>query len=329
MKRLPWARFTEEAMQGRRVTVFGGTGFVGRYIVKRLAAEGARVRVAARTIESAKFLKPAGAVGQIAPVRVSLSHPETIAAAVDGADAVINAIGILTESSRNSFRRAHVDGPGAIAAAAAEHGAAAFVHISAIGADAASESAYARSKAMGEAAVAEAFPAATILRPSVIFGPEDDFFNRFAAMARIAPALPLIDGGATKFQPVYVGDVATAAFAALDQATGAGKTFELGGPDVMSFRDVLEYVMAETGRKRPLLSAPSCALRPLAALMELLPAPMLTRDQLLLLKQDNIVAEGVDSLADLGVRATAIDAIAPTYLQRYRDGGQFARQSAN
>ncbi len=315
-------------MQARRVTVFGGSGFIGRYVVQRLAATRARVRVATRDVEGAKFLKPMGAVGQIAPFQVNIGDADSVRAAVGDSDAVVNAVGILAESGRQTFRRAHVDGPAAIAKAAAAAGVARLVHISAIGADAESESRYAKSKAMGEAAVREAFPDATILRPSVVFGPEDDFINRFAAMARTAPALPLIDGGKTRFQPVYVGDVADAVMAALDGDEAPGKTYELGGPDVMTFKEVLEYILAETGRSRPLVPAPSGALRPLAGLLEILPSPPLTRDQLILLKKDNVVADDAAGLAELGVRPTALDAVAPSYLMRFRDGGQFAGRRA-
>jgi len=311
-------------MQGRRVTVFGGSGFIGRHLTQRLAHAGARVRVAVRDAEGAKFLKPLGAVGQIVPYGVNIGDRAEVAAAVADADAVVNATGILAESGRQSFRRLHVDGPAAIAAAAAAAGCAKLVHLSAIGADPEAKSRYARSKGLGEAAVRDAFPAATILRPSVVFGPEDDFFNRFAAMARCAPALPLIDGGHTKFQPVYVGDVADAAMAALDDDACAGKTYELGGPDVMTFKEVLEYVMETTGRRRPLAPAPSRLLRALAGLIEGLPGAPFTRDQLVLLEKDNVVADGAEGLEALGVPPTPIDAVAPTYLARYRDGGQFA-----
>lgn len=314
-------------MQGRRVTVFGGSGFIGRYVVKRLAAKGARVRVAVRDIEAAKFLKPMGAVGQIAPVTVNVGDGASVAAAVEGADIVVNSVGILYESGRQTFQRAHVDGPQAMAEAAARTGAQAFVHVSAIGADPASESLYATSKARGEAAVRDAFPAATILRPSVVFGPEDDFFNRFAMMARLSPALPLIDGGHTKFQPVYVGDVADAVMAALEDEAAAGKTYELGGPEVVTFRQVMEIVMAETGRKRILAPAPSALMRPFAAIAEMLPVPPpITRDQLTLLESDNVVSEGAATLADLGVTPTAMAAEVPEYLVRYRSGGQFSQR---
>lgn len=318
-------------MNGRTATVFGGSGFIGRYVVKRLAAAGARVRVATRDTEGAKFLKPMGAVGQIAPFAVNISDRASIKAAVDGADVVINLIGVLHEGGRQSFRMAHVEGPKAIAEEAAAAGVARMVHVSAIGADEASESRYAQSKARGEAAVKEAFPGVVVLRPSVVFGPEDDFFNRFATMARLAPALPLIDGGKTKFQPVYVGDVADAIMAAAEDVDGAtdGKVYELGGPEIMTFREVLEYIMAETGRKRILAPAPSRLMRPLAGIIEMLPiAPPITRDQLVLLQSDNVVSEGAATLEDLGVAPTAVAAVAPDYLGRHRDGGQFAARRA-
>lgn len=311
-------------MQGRVVTVFGGSGFIGRYVIKRLAAKGARIRVATRDPEGAKFLKPMGAVGQVAPVKVSISQADSVKAAVDGSDAVINLIGILSQGGRQSFRMAHVEGPQTIARAAAEAGVRQMVHVSAIGASAESASAYARSKALGEDSVRSALPESVILRPSVVFGPEDDFFNRFGAMARIAPALPLIDGGRTKFQPVYVGDVADAVLAVLQSEEYSGKTYELGGPEVMNFRELLEYILSETGRKRALVPVPALFLKPLAALMELLPSPPLTRDQLILLQKDNVVDDKALKLSDLGIEATAIVAEVPDYLIRFRNQGQYS-----
>jgi NADH dehydrogenase len=313
------------SFQGRSVTVFGGSGFIGRYVVKRLAAEGARVRVAVRDAEKAKFLKPMGAVGQIAPFRVNVGNEALVRQAVEGTDDVINLVGILAESGSQSFRGIQAEAPGIIAEAAKAAGVEGFVQMSAIGANADSDSKYAKSKAMGEAAVKAAMPNATILRPSVVFGPEDDFFNRFAAMARLAPALPLIDGGKTKFQPVYVGDVADAVIAALKSEDAAGKTYELGGPHIMTFKEVLEYVMAETGRKRLLLPMPSALFRPIAGLMECVPGAPITRDQLIQLESDYVVAEGADGLDALGISPTGISAVAPSYLVRFRDGGQFAR----
>lgn len=312
-------------MQGRHVTVFGGSGFIGRYVVKRLAAEGARVRVAVRDVENAKFLRPMGAVGQIAPFAVNVTNKALVEQAVQGTDAVINLVGILAESGRQTFRGLHAEAPGVIAEAAKAAGVAQFVQVSAISADAKSHSRYAKSKAMGEAAVLSAMPNATILRPSVVFGQEDDFFNTFAALARLSPALPLIDGGHTKFQPVYVGDVAAAAIAALKSEDAAGKTYELGGPRVITFKEVLEYVMAETGRKRLLLPVPSALLRPIAGILQMIPGAPITQDQLVLLESDCVVADGALGLSDLGIDAASVAAIAPTYLMRFRDGGQFAR----
>lgn len=312
-------------MQGRHVTVFGGSGFIGRYVVKRLAASGARVRVAVRDVENAKFLRPMGAVGQIAPFAVNVTNKALVEQAVQGTDAVINLVGILAESGRQSFRRLHGDAPGIIAEAAKAAGVERFVQVSAISADAESPSRYARSKAIGEAAVLSAMPNATILRPSVVFGQEDNFFNKFAALARLFPALPLIDGGHTKFQPVYVGDVAAAAIAALKSEDAASKIYELGGPRVMTFKEVLEYVMAETGRKRMLLPVPSALLRPIAGILQMIPGAPITQDQLVLLESDCMVADGALGLSDLGIDAASVAAVAPTYLMRFRDGGQFAR----
>ena len=310
-------------MQGRLVTVFGGSGFIGRYVVKRLAAKGARVRVATRDPEGAKFLKPMGAVGQVAPFKVSIGNAASIRVAVEGSDAVVNLVGILSEGGRQSFRMAHVQGPENIANAASAAGIQNMVHVSAIGADGNSASAYARSKFLGEEAVRSAIPESVILRPSVVFGPEDDFFNRFAAMARIAPALPLVDGGRTKFQPVYVGDVADAVMAALENEGASGKIYELGGPEVLSFKTLLEYILSETGRSRALVPVPAPFLKPLAAIMEFLPAPPLTRDQLILLRKHNVVDEGALTLSDLGLDATAIAAEVPDYLVRFRNQGQY------
>ena len=305
-------------MQGRRVTVFGGSGFIGRHLTQRLAHAGARVRVAVRDAEGAKFLKPLGAVGQIVPYGVNIGDRAEVAAAVADADAVVNATGILAESGRQSFRRLHVDGPAAIAAAAAAAGCAKLVHLSAIGADPEAKSRYARSKGLGEAAVRDAFPAATILRPSVVFGPEDDFFNRFAAMARCAPALPLIDGGHTKFQPVYVGDVADAIVAALDDPADRGRVFTLAGPRVFTFAELMALVCRQTGRRRLLLPVPLWAARIKAAFLQFLPTPPLTPDQVRLLETDNIAAPGTPGLAELGVSATDVEAVLPTYLGRFR-----------
>jgi len=301
-----------------RVVVFGGSGFIGRYVVKRLAAAGHPVRVACRDIERAKFLKPMGAVGQISRLPTNVRYPETVTDACQGMDRVVNLVGILYESGAQNFDSVQAEGAGMIAKAAADAGASKLVHLSAIGADADSASLYAQSKAAGEAAVKAAFPSATIFRPSVVFGPEDDFFNRFAGLARFAPALPLIDGGRTRMQPVYVGDVADAICKALEDEACAGETYELGGPQVMSMKEIMEYTLREAGMKRMLLRLPSAVAEIQARVLELLPKPPLTRDQLKLLAHDNVVSDGAKGLADLGIKPTPVEAVVPHYLGRYR-----------
>ena len=309
-----------------QVTVFGGGGFVGRHAVRALAKAGYRIRVAVRRPHLAPEVKVMGDVGQIEVVQANLRNPASVAAAVAGSDAVINLVGILYAAGRQTFSSVQAEGAATVAKAAAAAGVKRLVHVSAIGADAGSPSAYARSKAEGEAAVRAAFPGAVILRPSVVFGPEDEFFNRFAAMASVSPVLPLIGGGETKFQPVFVGDVAKAIVAASGRDDLAGETFELGGPEVLSYRQVLEYVVKETGRARPLVPVPW----PLAALIGAvgdvqsaliaLP-PVLTSDQVKLLRADNVAAG--PGLSALGIEATAIENVVPTYLWRFRNGGQF------
>ncbi|MBO6560439.1 MAG: complex I NDUFA9 subunit family protein [Nisaea sp.] len=312
--------------QGKQITIFGGSGFIGRNIVRELAQKGARIAVACRDVEAAKFLKVQGVVGQVTPVHVDVTEGlSAIAPAVEGADMVINLCGILFESGRNRFDAVQGTAPGLIASAAAKAGAGKFLHVSAIGADANSASRYARSKAAGEDAVRAAFPSATILRPSVVFGPDDDFFNRFGAMAESFPFLPLIGGGTTKFQPVYVDDVADAALKALATDEAAGKTYELGGPKIYTFRELMEMVNAQTGRARRLVDIPFWAASIEAAFLEWLPTPPLTRDQVTLLKSDNVVSEGALTLTDLGVTPTACEAILPTYLDRFRTGGRYNR----
>jgi NADH dehydrogenase len=307
-------------MAAQRVVVFGGSGFIGRYVVKRLAGAGLPVRVACRDVEGAKFLKPMGTVGQISLMQTNVRFPESVAKACEGMDAVVNLVGILSEFGPQQFHSVQAEGAGTIAKAAAAAGAKTMVHVSAIGADADSESLYAQSKAAGEAAVREAMPQATIIRPSVLFGPEDDFFNRFAGLARFAPALPLIDGGHTKMQPVYVGDVADAICKALDDPECAGQTYELGGPQVMSMEDIMRYTLRQTGQKRFLVPLPSFIAAIQARVFELLPEPPLTRDQLKLLEKDNVVSEGAKGLADLGISPTPVDAVVPRYLSRFRSG---------
>lgn len=303
-------------MRDKVVTVFGGAGFIGRHVVKRLAAKGATIRVATRSPETAGHLLPMGEVGQIVLARFA-DDDATIGSLVAGAWGVVNLIGILFERRAGDFERVQARLPGTIARAAAQAGAERLVHLSAIGADPASPSLYARTKAAGEAAVRAAFPKAVILRPSIVFGPEDGFFNRFAAMARIAPALPLVGGGTTRFQPVYVGDVAEAVIAGLERPELAGKTFELGGPRVYTFKQLLEYILRVTGRRRLLLPLPFGLARIQARFLELLPTPPLTRDQVALLERDNVVTAGMPGLAELGIRPTPVEAIVPGYLRAY------------
>ncbi|WP_420562701.1 complex I NDUFA9 subunit family protein [Thalassobaculum sp.] len=317
-------------MQGKLVTVFGASGFIGRNIVRELAKRGARVNAVCRDVEKAKFLKPMGVVGQVTPMRADVTDAAAIARAVNGASIVINLVGILHPSGRNTFEAVQATAPGIIAKAAKDVGAEAMVHISAIGADAGSASKYARSKAEGEQAVRAAFPEATILRPSVVFGANDSFFNRFAALTLISPVLPLIGGGETKFQPVYVDDVADAVMAALETPAAKGQTYELGGPEIYSFRELMEIVLKETNRKAKLVNLPFWAASLQATVMELLPSPMLTRDQVELLKSDNVVAKDAKTLADLGVKATPVEVMVPTYLDKFRPGGRYStgRQAA-
>lgn len=311
-------------MAARVITVFGGSGFIGRYLVQRLARRGWVIRVAVRRPDAALFLKPFGDVGQVTPIAASLRHQGSVQAAVAGADAVVNLVGILYQRGNQRFDAIHAEGARAVAEAAAAAGARRLVQMSALGADAASPAEYARSKAAGEAAAAAAFPGATIVRPSVVFGPEDGFFNRFAAMARFSPVLPLIGGGTTRFQPVYVGDVAEAMARMLDDDGTRGRSYELGGPQVYSFKELLELTLAAIGRRRLLLPLPFWAASLQAALLELLPTPPLTRDQLRLLRRDNVVTQGAPGLAELGITPTAAELIIPTYLDIYRIGGRYA-----
>lgn len=311
----------------RVATVFGGSGFIGRHLIKRLAKTGTVIRVATRHPSSANFLRMNGAVGQIIPIATNIGDDASVAAAVQGADIVINLIGILYESGSNTFQGTQADAPGRIARAAKAAGAQRFVQISAIGADAGSASVYARTKAAGEQAVLDAFPEATILRPSIVFGPEDDFFNRFAAMARIFPALPLIGGGHTRFQPVYVGDVADAIMKALELPEAQGKTYELGGPRVYTFRRLMELVLAETRRKRFLVPVSWSLAEFQGRILGKLPKPMLTVDQVELLKSDNVVPPGAATIRDLGIEPTAAEVIIPTYLDRFRVGGRYSQRA--
>ncbi|HMR30963.1 MAG TPA: complex I NDUFA9 subunit family protein [Geminicoccaceae bacterium] len=304
-------------MRDAVVTVFGGTGFIGRHVVRRLAERGATVRVPTRAPRNAGFLQPMGNVAQIVLIPFDRPDDERIAALVEGTTHVVNCIGILAERKAGDFAAVQGELPGRIAAAATAAGARRLAHLSAIGADADSASLYARTKAQGEAAVRRAFPQATILRPSVVFGPEDGFFNRFAAMARIAPALPLIGGGRNRFQPVYVGDVAEAVMAGLTQPETAGRTYELGGPRACSMRELMAYMLQVIERRRVLVSVPWGVATRLARLAELAPVPPLTRDQVELLKRDNVVAADAAGLAELGIPPTPLEVVVPGYLRQY------------
>lgn len=304
-------------------TVFGGSGFIGRHVVQRLARQGTVVRVAVRDTEAALVLKPMGAVGQIVPLRAPVTSPEAVARAVEGAGVVVNLVGILTESRRGDFERVMGEGAGTVARAAAAAGATRLVHLSAIGADAASPSAYGRAKAAGEAVVRAAFPAATILRPSIVFGPEDKFFNRFGAMARMLPCMPVL-AGATRLQPVHVGDVADAVMAALSRPEVAGRIYELGGPQVFTFRELLAWILKTTGRDHRLVAVPAGLARLQARVLECLPGKLLTRDQLLMLERDNVVSPGAPGLAELDIVPTPMELVVPEYLRRFRPGGGMA-----
>ena len=314
------------AETSKLVTVFGGSGFVGRHLVQALAKRGYRVRVACRRPDLAGHLQPLGNVGQIQAVQANLRYRWSVDRAVEGADIVVNLVAILFETGRQKFDA--VQDFGARAAAEASRAAGArLVHISAIGADENSQSEYARTKAQGEKAVFETMPDAIVIRPSIIFGPEDGFFNKFANLARFSPVLPLLGGGETRFQPVYVGDVAEAIARAVDGGVDSGKTFELGGPQILTFRQCMEKMLEITDRKRWLVNLPFSIARFEAQFLQLLPNPLLTVDQVKLLESDNVVSADADSdgrtLAGMGIAPKAADSILPTYLWRYREAGQF------
>jgi NADH dehydrogenase len=305
------------------VTVFGGSGFLGRHTIRALAKAGYRIRVGVRHPNLGNFLLPMGSVGQIQVVKTNIDDPDQVAAAVRGADIVVNLVGILYQSGHQRFEALHAEAAGTIAQAAKSAGAHSLVHVSSIGADKESESAYARTKAEGEARVRAAFPDATILRPSIVFGPEDNFFNRFALLARMLPFLPLIGGGTTKFQPVYVSDVAAAIVKGAQDPATRGHIYELGGPGIYSFKELMELILRETGRKNLLLPVPYWIAMAKATFLQLLPKPLLTRDQVKLLKYDNVVSSGALTLADLGIQPDSVEAILPSYLWRFRAEGQF------
>ena len=324
-------------MTGKLAVVFGGSGFIGRNVVRELARRGWRVRVGVRRPHQSQFLRPMGAVGQIQLSQVNIRHRPSIAEALKGADAVVNLVGVLFQDGANGFAAVQSAGAASIAQLSAEAGIKNLVHLSAIGADAEGGSIYARTKGEGEKAVLDAFPSATILRPSIVFGPEDGFFNRFATMATSTPLtpLPLIGGGKTRFQPVYVDDVADAVCAALEQSDAKGRIFELGGPGIYTFRELMEIMLREIGRKRLLAPLPA----PVASLIGFfgqlagkLPfvEPVLTQDQAKLAMIDNVVnTDGsVGTLADLGIEPQALEAILPTYMEPFRKYGQFAERAA-
>jgi NADH dehydrogenase len=310
-------------MEAKLVTVFGGSGFLGRHTVRALAQAGWRIRVAVRHPNLAFFLRPAGTVGQIAPFKCDVTDPVQVAAAIAGAEAVVNLTGILYPRGQ-SFEEVHCDGALNIAEEAARARVNWLVHVSAIGADATSNSHYAQTKAEGETRVRRAFPAATILRPSIVFGPEDDFFNRFAGLARISPILPLIGGGRTRFQPVFVGDVANAIGVALSSEASRGKLYELGGPMTYSFKELMQIVCQETGRKRILLPLPFGLALFKSFFLQMMPMPLLTPDQVRLLRHDNVVSPPALTLADLGIAANSVEAEVPGYLWRFRAKGEYA-----
>ncbi|WP_324762751.1 complex I NDUFA9 subunit family protein [Sinorhizobium meliloti] len=312
------------------VTIFGGSGFVGRHVVRALAKRGYRIRVAVRRPDLAGHLQPLGNVGQISFVQANLRYRKSVDRAVDGADHVINCVGVLFESGRNTFEAVQDFGARAVAEAARATGAT-LTHISAIGADASSQSSYARTKGRAEAAILETLPAAVILRPSIIFGPEDGFFNKFAEMARFSPVLPLIGGGQTRFQPVYVTDVAEAVARSVDGKLTGGTIYELGGPQVLSFRECLDIMLKTIDRKRSFVSLPFGIASLMGSVASLVPfiTPPLTADQVVLLKSDNVVSAKAEAegrtLAGIGIEPTMLESILPTYLVRYRPHGQYTR----
>ncbi len=314
-------------MRNRTITVIGATGFLGRHTVRALAKAGWRIKAASRHPRRGFFLRPMGSVGQIELVKCDVTDASSVAAAIRGSDVAVNLTGILFEKGQ-SFEDVQATGAAHVAEAAAAAGVTHLLHVSAIGADRQSASVYARTKAEGEEAVRRAVPGAVILRPSIIFGPEDSFFNKFAGMARYLPALPLIGGGRTRFQPVFVGNVAAAIVTALDSPAARGRTYELGGPGIYSFRELMEIILEQTGRRRALIPLPFGLASFNAALLQLLPNPLLTTDQVRLLKKDNVASAGAPGLADLGITPTSVEAVVPSYLWRYRAKGEYAQDPA-
>lgn len=309
------------------VTIIGGSGFVGRHTVRALARRGYRIRVACRRPDLAGHVQPLGVPGQIMPVQANVRFPASLQAVSEGACAVINLTGVLYSAGPQSFDAVHVFGAEASGKAAKAAKAKVFIQMSALGAAKDSASDYARSKAEGEARARAAFPGAIVLRPSIIFGPEDGFFNRFAAMSRFSPVLPLIGGGGTRFEPVYVGDVAEAIARLIDRGVADGKSYELGGPEIRSFKELMEFTLETVARRRLLVPVPWSVARLQGMILGMLPKPLLTTDQVELLKSDNVVSEAARrekrTLEGLGIAATGIEAIVPGYLYRYRKAGQF------
>lgn len=309
-----------------QVTVFGGSGFIGRHIVRRLAQRGLRVRAAVRRPELAEFLRPMGDVGQVVPVQANLRYADSVATAIAGSQAVVNATGIQVSRGRQNFKAVHVEGVRHIGEATKRLGVERLIHISGLGADAAAsdDNTYVRSKIEGEQALRKAFPNATILRPSVVFGPEDTFINNMAAPLRLSPVMPAIGGDHTKFQPVYVGDIAAAVLACLDQPQTAGRAFDLGGPKVYTMREIAALILEATGRDMRIVNFPFSLARLMGLVGQFLPNPPLTYDQALLLESDSVVAKGRPGFAELGLVPTAAEVILPTYLDRFRVGGRYS-----
>jgi uncharacterized protein YbjT (DUF2867 family) len=322
---------TAKTISDTLVTVYGGSGFLGRHVVRALARRGYRIRVAVRRPELATHLQPLGRVGQIHAVQANIRDPDSVAAAARDASILVNLVGILFQRGRQRFDAVHTQGAEHVALAASAHGAR-MVHVSAIGADETSASLYACSKAAAERLVLAAQPTATIMRPSILFGPEDDFFNRFAAMARVSPALPLVGGGHTLFQPVFVGDVAMAVADAAEGKAHSGTIYELGGPEVHTFRELMQFVLETTERKRLLLPIPFFVAKMQASVLQFMPKPLLTPDQVEQLRVDNVVSDTAKAerrtLQGLGIEAEPMEAIVPTYLWRFRKTGQFRSLAA-
>jgi len=323
---------TTQANNDSLVTIFGGSGFLGRHVVRALAKRHYRIRIAVRRPDLSGHLQPLGRVGQIHAVQANVRHPGSVAAASRDSDVVINLVGILFERGRQRFEAVQALGAKVVALAAAQHGAR-MVHVSAIGADENSAALYARTKAAGENAVRAAVPLATLFRPSVVFGPDDDFFNRFGSLARFSPFLPLVGGGLTRFQPVFAGDVAEAIARAVDGTIKDGTTYELGGPEIFTFKQLMEYVLATVERRRLLIPIPFALAKFQAAFLQFLPKPLLTPDQVELLRYDNVVSEAAQregrTITDIGIAPQAAATIVPSYLWRFRKTGQFKEHWPN